>query len=158
MEGVGVAAAATGAAYIRRSAFLPSVLCPLLEKLGAPARAVSETAATVLHAIAVEGGFAAAAASDAEEARSGVGGGGDIGGDGGNCGGGGGGSPVARLVADNADYVVDMLSRHLRHLDDHPRAAQFLAVGPATNCSNIRRVPCSSNSRNKGWQVSRSTF
>ena len=56
-EGVGVIAQACGADFVRRGAFLPQALCPLLQKLGDPAATVSDTAGDVLAAIAEVGGF-----------------------------------------------------------------------------------------------------
>ena len=56
-EGVGVVAQACGADFVRRGAFLPQALCPLLQKLGDPAATVSDTAGDVLGAIAAVGGF-----------------------------------------------------------------------------------------------------
>ena len=55
-EGVGVIAQACGADFVRRGAFLPQALCPLLQKLGDPAATVSDTAGDVLAAIAEVGG------------------------------------------------------------------------------------------------------
>ena len=121
-EGVGVIAQACGADFVRRGAFLPQALCPLLQKLGDPAATVSDTAGDVLAAIAEVGGFVHPPESDGGNNRV-------------SCEG-----PVSRLVAANADYVVDMLSRHLRHLDDHPGAARFFAAVLGRHTGAARRT------------------
>ena len=122
-EGVGVVAQACGADFVRRGAFLPQALCPLLQKLGDPAATVSDTAGDVLGAIAAVGGFVhPTGGSDGGNNRVSREG------------------PVSRLVAANADYVVDMLSRHLRHLDDHPGAARFFAAVLGRHTGAARRT------------------
>lgn len=121
-EGVGVIAQACGADFVRRGAFLPQALCPLLQKLGDPAATVSDTAGDVLAAIAEVGGFVHPPESDGGNNRVSREG------------------PVSRLVAANADYVVDMLSRHLRHLDDHPGAARFFAAVLGRHTGAARRT------------------
>jgi len=100
MEGLGVIGQGLGSDYIRNSRFLTSVLCPLLDKLGEDAVEVRDTAALVLSTLAVKGEYASAADK----------------------------SPIGKLVVANGDYVVDMLSRHIRHLDQHPRASQLFAA------------------------------
>ena len=126
MEGVGVVAETCGEGYVAAasSAFLPAVLCPLLQRLGDPATGVSDCAAEVLRVIALEGGFDGRDDADEDETRAREKDGHREGGTGDAPA----SSPVARLVAANADYVVDMLSRHLRHLDDHPLTSRFFAA------------------------------
>ena len=124
-EGVGVVAQACGADFVRRGSFLPQALCPLLQKLGDPAATVSDTAGDVLAAIAAVGGFVHPTGTGGSD-----GGNNRVSREG----------PVSRLVAANADYVVDMLSRHLRHLDDHPGAARFFAAVLGRHTGAARRT------------------
>lgn len=108
MEGLGVIGQGLGTDYIRTSSFLTSALCPLLDRLGENSAEVRDTAALVLTSIAICGEYASAADD----------------------------SPIGRLVVENGDYVVDMLSRHIRHLDQHPRTSQlFAAVLRRTNAA-----------------------
>ena len=118
-EGVGVVAQACGVEFVRAGAFLPTALCPLLQKLGDPAAVVSDTASDVLGVIAAVGGFVRSGTQDGGSTREG---------------------PVALLVSANADYVVDMLSRHLRHLDDHPGAVRFFAAVLGKRTGAARRT------------------
>ena len=128
-------------------AFLPQALCPLLQKLGDPAATVSDTAGDVLGTIAAVG-FRPPPGGERRREQPGVPRG-----------------PGSRLVAANADYVVDMLSRHLRHLDDHPGAARFFAavLGRHTGAARedlpllhepVRRALDSMgiNARRKNWR------
>ena len=123
-EGVGVVAQACGVEFVRAGAFLPTALCPLLQKLGDPAAVVSDTASDVLAVIAAVGGFVQGSTKGSTQ-------------DGGSTVSEG---PVASLVSANADYVVDMLSRHLRHLDDHPGAARFFAAVLGKRTGAARRT------------------
>jgi hypothetical protein len=110
--------------FVRAGAFLPTALCPLLQKLGDPAAVVSDTASDVLGVIAAVGGFVQGSMKGSTQ-------------DGGSTVSEG---PVASLVSANADYVVDMLSRHLRHLDDHPGAARFFAAVLGKRTGAARRT------------------
>jgi len=98
MEGLGIIGESLGADYIRNSAFLTSVLCPLLDKLGDLSVDVRETAGVVLKTIAESGEYTAHGETD---------------------------SPIGELVTANADYVIDMLSRQIRHLEKHSRSPQL---------------------------------
>ena len=89
-EGVGVVARVCGVEFVRAGAFLPTALCPLLQKLGDPAAVVSDTASDVLGVIAAVGGFVRSGTQDGGSTVS--------------------EGPVASLVSANADYVVDMLT------------------------------------------------
>lgn len=101
MEGLGIIGQGMGESFVRESSFLTSVLCPLLDKLGDDESEVRGTAAFVLTILAESGGYAAATQE----------------------------SPIGNIVTANSDYVVDMISRQIRHLDKHDRASQlFVAV------------------------------
>lgn len=101
MEGFGIIANGLGVEYIRKTTYLTTVLCPLLDKLGEDSIEVRDTAALVLLAVAQSGEYAAV---DDKH------------------------SPIGNLVVANADYVVDMISRHLRHIDEHARAPRLFAA------------------------------
>jgi len=98
MEGLGIIGESLGADYIRNSTFLTTVLCPLLDKLGDPSVDVRETAGLVLKTIAESGEYSVTGETD---------------------------SPIGELVIANADYVIDMLSRQIRHLEKHSRSPQL---------------------------------
>ena len=99
MEGMGIIGEGLGKDHIRTSAFLTNVLCPLLDKLGEESLEVRDTAALVLLKLAQSGEY-----NSTDD------------------------SPIASLVVANADYVVDMLSRQMRHLDKHSRAPRLFAA------------------------------
>ena len=99
MEGMGIIGEGLGKDHIRTSAFLTNVLCPLLDKLGEESLEVRDTAALVLLKLAQIGEY------DSTDD-----------------------SPIGSLVVANADYVVDMLSRQMRHLDKHSRAPRLFAA------------------------------
>lgn len=101
MEGFGIVAGGLGVEYIRKSTFLTTVLCPLLEKLGEDSIEVRDTAALVLLTVARSGEY------DSVDNKH---------------------SAIGNLVVANADYVVDMISRHLRHIDEHARAPRLFAA------------------------------
>ena len=101
MEGFGIVGEALGADYIRNTSLLATVLCPLLDKLGDDSTAVRDTAALVLLTLARSGEYDSVNADH---------------------------SAIGNLVIANADYVIDMVSRQMRHMDTHHRAPRLFAA------------------------------
>ena len=152
VEGVGAFSNACGDAYVHRGNFLTAALCPLLRRLGDDNVKVSDAAAAALRVVAHNAGHGVDVGVGAGGTRKPGSGSSHQ-------------SAVAALVVANADHVVDMLSRHLRHLDDHPDAPSFFAavfggeVGAARAALPLLREPLgraldaiSIQRRRKNWR------
>ena len=120
LEAVGSVACACGPTFVKNGGFLPTALVPLLLKLGDENARARETAEGVLFRVAAVGGFftgpvsGVSTSNDATEKKTATSA--DV------------SAAIGALVTENADYVVDALSRRLRRLEAFPDAARFFAA------------------------------
>ena len=133
LEAVGSVACACGPTFVKNGGFLPTALVPLLLKLGDENARARETAEGVLFRVAVVGGFftgpvsGVSTSNDATEKITATSA--DV------------SAAIGALVTENADYVVDALSRRLRRLEAFPDAARFFAavLGSGTKAGGAAR-------------------
>ena len=134
LEAVGSVACACGPTFVKNGGFLPTALVPLLLKLGDENARARETAEGVLFRVAVVGGFfipvsgdEKTTSNDATEKKTATSA--DV------------SAAIGALVTENADYVVDALSRRLRRLEAFPDAARFFAavLGSGTKAGGAAR-------------------
>ena len=133
LEAVGSVACACGPTFVKNGGFLPTALVPLLLKLGDENARARETAEGVLFRVAAVGGFftgpvsGVSTSNDATEKKTATSA--DV------------SAAIGALVTENADYVVDALSRRLRRLEAFPDAARFFAavLGSGTKAGGAAR-------------------
>ena len=134
LEAVGSVACACGPTFVKNGGFLPTALVPLLLKLGDENARARETAEGVLFRVAAVGGFfipvsgdEKTTSNDGTEKKTATSA--DV------------SAAIGALVTENADYVVDALSRRLRRLEAFPDAARFFAavLGSGTKAGGAAR-------------------